>query len=634
MSFLSLRRVETIPTTLEPNTFYIEKGKGESQANFHVVGNDPAQAKHLFTADEAQALIDAQIDSMQNISVVPSFSNTYGLPNGRNQIALALNNIDDNRNPVNSLYEKVSSNKPYTLEVQAPVEIASNFRVVTVSKLGESGPLGDAGCIYFYPSVDGTALKAKFISSELVEPLEFEKSVSGIGDAFASKKINIAAFRVKHDGKNYIMVYLTKAGSSGELMLTMFQFHYTSTNVTMVEGVTSWAFPTIQFGQTNYTHRVLQHITRNISGALRVVGIMSIRTNDSRYVNINFIHRPDSVTTPVLMSETDRFAEYRQYATSDGTGNAGFVRAYIALGGNTNLLQVERRNYTNSETPTITTHLSGYVVYEDEQLMVEDVIGSVIDGNTDVFAVKVSRGFPNTYYRENEVLVLTYADSTPAQPLRYLTTITKQTDPSCTVFAGEIDFTTNNTTKHLQVLNYYEDHVKLITYDALTGWTRTPHYLTFSYYGGTPFDNLVNTPSITQPVNNGTNTDPYLTIIGSAFSTDGVLDTHYSTDWEIATDSDFTNIVQSSYGDTVNKTSFSPSLLPTDTVYYVRTKYTGLNYGDSQWSTPISFTQNVEDFFTLMTSTMYNDPTIDLTAQNLYMRVQRASITPNREITE
>ena len=844
MSFLSLRRVESIPTTLEPNTFYIEKGTGSTQANFHVVGTDPAQAKHLFTADEAQALVDAQIDSMQNISVVSSFSNTYGLPNGRNQIALALSNLDDNRNPINSLYEKSSSNKPYTLEAQAPVEVASNFRVVTVSKLGESGPLSDAGCIYFYPSVDGTKLKAKFISGELVEPLEFEKVIAGIGNAFASKKINIAAFQIKHDNKNYVMVYLTKPGSGGELMLTLFQFHYNSSSVTMIDGVTSWAFPTVMFSQTNYTHRVLQHITRNIGGALRVVGIMSIRTNDKRYVNINFIHRPDSVTTPVLMSETDRFAEYRQYATDDGTGNAGFIRPYIATSVLTDLLQVERRNYTDSEVPTITTLLSGYVVYEDEDMMVEDVAGSIIDNNTDVFAVKVSRGFPNTYYRENEVLILTYSSSL-SQPLRYLTSITKQTDSDCIVFAGEIDFTTNSTTKHLQLLNYYDDHVKLVTYDAFTGWTRTPHYLTFNYYGGTPFDNLINTPSITypsngqslvdpyiltitgsafstdgvldthlnsdwelatdseftnvlqssyadtvqltqfdptnldfdsqyyirtryrgesygetqwsdvvgfstfempiakasitspeqlstevatyltittsafsvsnttdthemsdwelatdggfaniilssyndttnktswaltgleantqyyvrvrhkgsvygfgqwsdpnafltvqypivkptitEPVNGSTNTDPYMVINASAFTLNGAVDTHVSTDWEIATDSEFTTIVQSSYNDTVNMTSFAPSLLATDKVYYLRARYTGLTYGDSQWSDTVSFTQNVEDFFTLMSNPIYNDPTIDLTAENLYVRVNRASVKPNREITE
>ena len=35
-------------------------------------------------------------------------------------------------------------------------------------------------------------------------------------------------------------------------------------------------------------------------------------------------------------------------------------------------------------------------------------------------------------------------------------------------------------------------------------------------------------------------------------------DTHLSTDWEIATDPGFTNIVKSSYNDTVNKTTFTP----------------------------------------------------------------------------
>lgn len=37
----------------------------------------------------------------------------------------------------------------------------------------------------------------------------------------------------------------------------------------------------------------------------------------------------------------------------------------------------------------------------------------------------------------------------------------------------------------------------------------------------------------------------------------GVTDTHLSADWEVATDPNFTNIVASSYNDTVNLTSFT-----------------------------------------------------------------------------
>lgn len=49
---------------------------------------------------------------------------------------------------------------------------------------------------------------------------------------------------------------------------------------------------------------------------------------------------------------------------------------------------------------------------------------------------------------------------------------------------------------------------------------------------------------------------------------------HVSTDWEISTDVDFTNIVFFSYGDTVNLTSIETTLDPG--VYFVRARYNGL----------------------------------------------------------
>ena len=48
--------------------------------------------------------------------------------------------------------------------------------------------------------------------------------------------------------------------------------------------------------------------------------------------------------------------------------------------------------------------------------------------------------------------------------------------------------------------------------------------------------------------------------------------THTRTDWEIATDYLFTNVVESSYDDPVNLTQFTPSNLSFDTLYYVKSK--------------------------------------------------------------
>lgn len=52
-----------------------------------------------------------------------------------------------------------------------------------------------------------------------------------------------------------------------------------------------------------------------------------------------------------------------------------------------------------------------------------------------------------------------------------------------------------------------------------------------------------------------------VTLVASPFSLNyaGATDTLVSADWEVATDPNFTNIVASSYNDTVNKTSFTVS---------------------------------------------------------------------------
>ena len=65
--------------------------------------------------------------------------------------------------------------------------------------------------------------------------------------------------------------------------------------------------------------------------------------------------------------------------------------------------------------------------------------------------------------------------------------------------------------------------------------------------------------------------------------------THTRTDWEIATDYLFTNVVESSYDDPVNLTQFTPSNLSFDTLYYVRARYKD-NLGSlSEYSSATSF---------------------------------------------
>ena len=53
-----------------------------------------------------------------------------------------------------------------------------------------------------------------------------------------------------------------------------------------------------------------------------------------------------------------------------------------------------------------------------------------------------------------------------------------------------------------------------------------------------------------------------------------------ATDWQIATDTGFTNIVSSSTNDTINKTSYTPPTpLSLNTTYYVRCSSGSVGYG-------------------------------------------------------
>ena len=66
---------------------------------------------------------------------------------------------------------------------------------------------------------------------------------------------------------------------------------------------------------------------------------------------------------------------------------------------------------------------------------------------------------------------------------------------------------------------------------------------------------------------------------------------HISTDWQIATDTGFTNIVSSNTNDAVNKTSYKPSApLLLNITYYVRCRYNIQEIGLGPWSDGCSFT--------------------------------------------
>jgi len=98
---------------------------------------------------------------------------------------------------------------------------------------------------------------------------------------------------------------------------------------------------------------------------------------------------------------------------------------------------------------------------------------------------------------------------------------------------------------------------------------------------------LIKTPEIINPKSDGDVLNDE--IESSKFETlDCFYGTHDSSDWEIATDQDFSNIVESSYNDAQHLTKYRPSKLSYDSLYYVRVRYRS-DYHTSEWSQPRLF---------------------------------------------
>jgi hypothetical protein len=99
----------------------------------------------------------------------------------------------------------------------------------------------------------------------------------------------------------------------------------------------------------------------------------------------------------------------------------------------------------------------------------------------------------------------------------------------------------------------------------------------------------VATPTNSSPSNGATGQNGTVVLTSSAFAWYGLSDTHLNSDWQLATDSGFTSIVQSTSADATNKTSWTVSGLSTNQTYYWRVRHRGTNNGVSAWSTGTSF---------------------------------------------
>ncbi len=105
--------------------------------------------------------------------------------------------------------------------------------------------------------------------------------------------------------------------------------------------------------------------------------------------------------------------------------------------------------------------------------------------------------------------------------------------------------------------------------------------------------NIVMSPTINNILNGSTNIGQTISLDTTAFIVSSGSDTHQWSDWQIATDINFTAIVTQSLSDTVNKTSWLSGDLQPNTTYYARVRHKGNAYGYSNWSSILTFTTKI-----------------------------------------
>jgi hypothetical protein len=96
------------------------------------------------------------------------------------------------------------------------------------------------------------------------------------------------------------------------------------------------------------------------------------------------------------------------------------------------------------------------------------------------------------------------------------------------------------------------------------------------------------TPSITDPTPSETGVEANRTVDSSAYADQaGCSTSHLHSDWEIDNDSNFSSPLLSTYNDTTNKITWTPTL-PGNSQLYIRVRHANTN-GDSGWSPGIYF---------------------------------------------
>lgn len=106
---------------------------------------------------------------------------------------------------------------------------------------------------------------------------------------------------------------------------------------------------------------------------------------------------------------------------------------------------------------------------------------------------------------------------------------------------------------------------------------------------------IVVAPTITYPTSGLINVSNSATFTLSSFSVSAGEDTGNETDLQVATDSDFVNIVTNIVSAGAI-TSIPTNNLPEYTTLYARARYKGTSYGYSQWSATVSFKTGINSF--------------------------------------
>lgn len=125
---------------------------------------------------------------------------------------------------------------------------------------------------------------------------------------------------------------------------------------------------------------------------------------------------------------------------------------------------------------------------------------------------------------------------------------------------------------------------------SILGWSSWSEEIQFT----TKIRPVVATPSITTPVSGSTGLLRTVNLTASAFTVTTDTDTHASSDWQLATDAAFTNVVASSMGSATNKTTWTVNNLTYALKYYARVRYNGAAALPTAWSATINFTVELQ----------------------------------------